>query len=145
MKIVEATIDIAAPRALVWQHLTDFSRYAEWNPFITHAEGDLKEGSLVRFRAAGMPVALTAPITRLEPEAELIWEARFPVPGLQPRYIRQLQTLEDGTTRFINREEFTGRLLPLFIPVINMQANLYAATCEALKRRVEALMAGQRT
>jgi uncharacterized protein YndB with AHSA1/START domain len=37
-------IDIAAPPARVWEVLTDFARYHEWNPFITSISGELVVG-----------------------------------------------------------------------------------------------------
>ncbi|MEQ8677060.1 MAG: SRPBCC domain-containing protein [Aggregatilineales bacterium] len=137
MKVFEAMIDIDAPRATVWQHLTDFSSYPQWNPFIVRAEGELKQGNVIRFRASAMPITISALIASLIPEEEFIWEARFPLPGMNPRYIRQLQSLDDGRTRFINREEFTGFLVPLMTPILNSQAGIYQKTCEALKARVE--------
>ena len=140
MKIFEAQIDINAPIEIVWQHLTDFSSYPDWNPFILWAEGDLREGSVVRFKVAKQPMPFTAPITSLIPNREFIWEAKTPIPGLQPKYIRRLEPLDDNRTRFINREEFAGWMVPLASPILSMQLGaLYPATCQALKARVEAL------
>ena len=142
MLVYDATIEIDAPIALVWQHLTDFSAYPDWNPFILEAEGNLREGAVVTFRVASLPMSLSAPITRLVPERELTWEARMPMPGLQPRYIRRLEPLDAGRTRFINREEFTGWATTLARPMMNIMLQaLYAQTCEALKQRVEAALA----
>jgi uncharacterized protein YndB with AHSA1/START domain len=38
-------VDIDATPERVWQVLTDLPAYAEWNPFITRAEGTFAEGS----------------------------------------------------------------------------------------------------
>jgi len=37
MKVFESQIDINAPIELVWQHLTAFEHYPEWNPFVLWA------------------------------------------------------------------------------------------------------------
>ena len=138
MKVLESQIEIDAPIDVVWQHLTDFASYAEWNPYILSAEGELKQGSLVRFKVAGLPMKLSAPIVSLVENQELIWEARSPVPGMRPRYIRRLEKIDDNHTRFINREEFTGWAVPIMSPMLNfMSKPLFPRKCEALKRRVE--------
>lgn len=142
MKVLESQIEIDAPIDVVWQHLTDFASYAEWNPYILSAEGELKQGSLVRFRVAGIPGTLSAPIVSLVPNKELIWEARSPIPGFKPRYIRRLEEIDANRTRFINREEFTGWAVPLMSPIMNLMSKpLFPKTCAALKQRVEAAMA----
>ena len=94
MKVLESQIEIDAPIDVVWQHLTDFAHYPEWNPYILSAEGELKQGSLVRFKVAGLPGTLSAPIVSLVENKELIWEARLPMPGIKPRYIRRLEEID---------------------------------------------------
>ena len=41
---VRTEIEIEAPANIVWQILTDFERYDEWNPFIRLIDGRLKVG-----------------------------------------------------------------------------------------------------
>ena len=142
MKVLEAQIDIDAPIDVVWQHLTDFASYPEWNPYILSAEGELKQDSLVRFKVAGLPGTLSAPIVSLVENKQLIWEARSPIPGVRPRYIRRLEEIDATHTRFINREEFTGWAVPLISPMLNLMSKpLFPKTCAALKQRVEEAVA----
>jgi hypothetical protein len=42
---VYTTIDIASSPAKVWEVLTTFSAYSEWNPFLVSASGDAVVGS----------------------------------------------------------------------------------------------------
>lgn len=142
MKVLEAQIDIDAPIDVVWRHLTDFASYSEWNPYILSAEGEPKQGGVVRFKGAGLPMPISAPIVSFIENQELIWEARVPIPGIKPRYIRRLEKIDDNRTRFINREEFTGWAVPFMSPVFNrLNKPLFPKTCAALKRHVEAAMA----
>lgn len=139
MKVFEAQIEINAPVDVVWTHLTDFSGYPAWNPYILWAKGDLEVGSIVRFKVTGQLMPFTAPITSLVENEALIWEARTPIPGLKPRYIRRLEAISSDCTRFINREEFTGWSVPFASPLMNYQLKpLFPKTCAALKQRVEA-------
>lgn len=43
-KQLASTIDIDASPQRVWQVLTDFAAYPDWNPFIVRAEGRPEEG-----------------------------------------------------------------------------------------------------
>ena len=43
MKEVFSEIDIQAPAERVWQVLTDFASYPEWNPFIRRINGEPKD------------------------------------------------------------------------------------------------------
>ena len=47
MKYCKSSIIINATTATVWQVLTDFNRYPEWNPLIKKIRGIMKEGSIV--------------------------------------------------------------------------------------------------
>jgi uncharacterized protein YndB with AHSA1/START domain len=42
---VVGEVEIAASADRVWTIITDFERYAEWNPYIVRAHGDLAEGA----------------------------------------------------------------------------------------------------
>jgi len=48
MKEVFSEIEIQATADRVWQVLTDFARYPEWNPFIRRISGEPKEGTRLR-------------------------------------------------------------------------------------------------
>lgn len=42
--VIDATIEIDAPAAKVWEVLTDFERYGEWNTFCVEAASTLQPG-----------------------------------------------------------------------------------------------------
>ena len=45
MKVLESSIDINSSPEQVWAVLTDFARFADWNPFITSIEGSPDRGT----------------------------------------------------------------------------------------------------
>jgi len=47
-KEIKTAIDISAPPETVWEILTAFSDYENWNPFITSVEGDFIVGEKVK-------------------------------------------------------------------------------------------------
>ncbi len=83
-KQLTTTIAIDATPDRVWQVLTDFAAYSQWNPFITSAEGDAVEGGqlTLRMQPVGARVATFRP-TVLEATANhrFRWLGRLGVPG----------------------------------------------------------------
>ena len=45
MKELHTEIEIAAPVEHVWKILTDFAQFPTWNPFVTQAKGEIREGA----------------------------------------------------------------------------------------------------
>jgi uncharacterized protein YndB with AHSA1/START domain len=45
MKELRADIEIQASAERVWQLLTDFASFPQWNPFIRRASGEPKKGT----------------------------------------------------------------------------------------------------
>jgi Polyketide cyclase / dehydrase and lipid transport len=66
VKTVETQIDIAATAGRVWQILTDFLAYFDWNPFITEIEGRPEPGGRLRVRMCppGRSAITVKPIIR---------------------------------------------------------------------------------
>lgn len=141
MKSIRTDIHIDAPPERVWQILTDFERYPEWNPFITRAEGEVREGARLTVRiepqgARGMTFRPT--VTRLEPNRELRWLGRLFLPKLfDGEHIFELHPA-DGGTRFVQRENVDGLLVPLMWGSIEEPTRQgFIAMNEALKREME--------
>ena len=107
-------IDIEADPELVWPHLTDLAAYAEWNPFITAAAGELAPGSRLELRMeppGGRAVTFRPHVTVVSTASTLEWLGHLGVPGLfDGRHRFDLIPTETGT-RLIQRETFTGLLV----------------------------------
>lgn len=84
-KTISTTVDIPAPREAVWEVLTDFAAYGEWNPFMNRVEGEPQVGSKLRVhtaRAAGWGVTFRPTVLAAIPGRELRWLGRLGVRGL---------------------------------------------------------------
>ena len=118
MKELQSGIEIQASAERVWSILTDFAAFPQWNPFIRQIRGKVLAGEQLEVYlqpsgARGMrfhPTVLNA-----EPGRELRWRGHLLVPGLfDGEHIFTIEPLGPGRVRFIQREIFTGLLVPLF-------------------------------
>jgi uncharacterized protein YndB with AHSA1/START domain len=50
MKELHSQIDINASAERVWELLTDFASYPQWNPFIRHISGEPTTGERLKVR-----------------------------------------------------------------------------------------------
>ena len=116
MRIIERQIDIAVSASRVWQILTDFRAYSEWNPFIIKIEGRPEVGARLRVRISPpgrSPITFKPTILVLAREWELRWRGRRIVPGFfDGEHSFQIRTHE-GACRFHQSERFTGIMVPV--------------------------------
>ncbi len=112
-KIIFTSIRINASTEEVWQILTDFEKYPQWNPFIKSLSGEVKEGRQITVRLKGMtfkPIVKT-----FNKHIEFRWLGHFGFKGLfdgEHRFF--LKDNSDGTTTFEHSENFSGLLVRLF-------------------------------
>jgi hypothetical protein len=112
MKELRTEIEINAPPERVWQLLTDFANYPQWNPFIRRASGEIRKGAQlqVHLRPSGAKGMTFRPkVLKAEPNRELRWLGHFLIPGLfDGEHIFTIEPLEARRVRFVQREIFTG-------------------------------------
>ena len=53
-KQIKTSININASCETIWNILTDFERYPDWNPFIKSILGDVKVGNRVKIKVQDM-------------------------------------------------------------------------------------------
>ena len=141
MKQLHSEILIQATPAQVWAILTDFDRYADWNPFVVKATGIPEQGqrlSVTMSPPGGRPITLKPHVTEAAAGSVLEWWGHLGVRGiLDGRHRFELHQVEAGT-RLVQMETFTGVLVPLLARSLDTGTlagfNLMNA---ALKSRVE--------
>lgn len=142
MQELRSEIEIAAAPERVWQVLTAFDAYREWNPFMTSVAGRCDPGSrlTVRIEPPGERAMTFKPrILRAEPGKELRWLGRLFVPGLfDGEHRLAIEPLDNGGTRFVQSERFSGLLVGLFARTLGATQRGFDQMNAALKRRVEA-------
>ncbi len=117
MREITTEIEINAPPARVWEILTDFARYPQWNPFITNIEGRpiVGERLKVLIRPPGGKGMTFRPIVlAVQPPSELRWLGRLILPGIFDGEHRfQIEPLDAARSRFRQSEQFKGILVPI--------------------------------
>jgi hypothetical protein len=117
VKELRSQIEIEASAERVWQVLTDFAAYPEWNPFIRRVDGrpEVEEQLVVRMRPSGTRGMTFRPtVMKVEANRQLRWLGHLLVPGLfDGEHIFEIEVLGRDRTRFIQREIFKGLLVPL--------------------------------
>ena len=136
-------IEIDAPVERVWEVLTDFDRFPDWNPFIRRIHGKAQVGSRldVFLGASGTRGMRFRPIvTKVVPNRELRWLGRLGLPRLfDGEHIFQIEPLGPTRARFIQRERFRGLLVLLMARSLNRDARRgFEEMNHALQSRVHA-------
>jgi hypothetical protein len=117
MREICTEIEINASAERVWEVLTAFDAFPQWNPFIRKASGELKEGARLEVfiqPPGGKGMTFRPVVLRMQPPRELRWRGRLAIPGLfAGEHIFTIEPVKQDQVRFIHREEFRGMLVPL--------------------------------
>lgn len=135
---ITTDILINAPMPRVWEVLTDFPRWTEWNPTIRSLSGELRLGARLIARmhpSQGRPMTFRPRVVALDPGRSFAWQGRLLLPGLFDGRHSFTLTPEGAATRLRHAEHFRGVLVP-FVPAARFTADFHALNV-ALKARVE--------
>ncbi|PWD49869.1 SRPBCC domain-containing protein [Serinibacter arcticus] len=139
---LESTVEIDAPREVVWDVLTDFGAYPEWNPALVGMAGELAVGETLRFATDASDDALVfEPVVReVRPEEELRWEGRLLLGGLfDGEHSFELRETDTGGTVLVQVEDFRGIAVPFLTGWLRENTLPdFVAMNDALRERAEA-------
>lgn len=141
-KQISTQIVINAPAAKVWQVLADFGAYPQWNPFIKSITGEGKQGSKLVVSIeppGGQGMTFKPEVLVWVPNREFRWKGKLLVKGLfDGEHIFELSANPDGSTTLVQREVFTGILVPLFAKMLDTNTLAgFQQMNQALKARAE--------
>jgi hypothetical protein len=146
-RTVRSAIEIRAPIEVVWQTLTDFRSYPEWNPLIRQLRGKPREGGRVTLRSqppGGRSMVFRAKVLSWQPPRELRWRSTF-ISGrlFSGEHGFRLDELPGARVRFVQDETIRGLAVPLYSR-LRMAATRrgFQQLNEALRDRAERI-AGQ--
>jgi len=141
---VEYTTEIEAPAELVWQVLTDFAAYPEWNPFVREASGTFEVGEVFQLevRLGEETWKVKQKIISLIPGYQYAWTSRSWYVLLATWGLRtfNIESLGPNRCRFVDAENTYGPLAFVVKARYGEALNEgLSAAGEALKARAEGL------
>ncbi|MBD3178232.1 MAG: SRPBCC domain-containing protein [Candidatus Latescibacteria bacterium] len=141
MKELASDIIIASSPREVWEVLTDFDSYRDWNPFIRSVEGLPAEGETltVSIQPPGSRSMTFRPVVlKAEATSEFRWKGKLLVRGLfDGEHYFILRENEDRSTTFIQGEIFSGILTALFSGILEKTERGFGLMNEALRSECE--------
>ena len=140
---LQTELEINAKPERVWDILTNFAAYPEWNPFIRQIVGVPEAGARleVRIQPSGTKGMTFRPfVISADYAQELRWIGKLLLPGVldgEHRFV--IQSLGDGKTLFQQSEKFSGILVPFFRASLDRDTKRgFEEMNQALKARAEA-------
>lgn len=120
---IKTEIVINATPEKVWSVFSKFEDYPNWNPFILSLTGEIKENEKIKAviqAPESKPMTFKPKVLTLIENKELSWLGHLLLPGFfDGGHKFELIDNRDGTTTFIQSEEFKGILVPFFKKSLN--------------------------
>ncbi|SDI16420.1 hypothetical protein SAMN05421505_13643 [Sinosporangium album] len=139
---VRTEIEVDASPRRVWEVLTRFDAYPDWNPFIVSVRGRAETGATLinQLSIGGRTTGFSPTVLSASPGRELRWLGRVLVPGIvDGEHYFVIEDLGDGRSRLVHGETFTGAFVPFAGKALDV-ADEFAAMNSALKERAERMV-----
>jgi len=142
MKKLFSEIKINASATEVWNILTDFKKYPQWNPFIRKIQGDPEEGQkleVIMHPPDSNMIVSKPTVLKVKPKQELRWLYKWGISGIfDGEHIFKIQDRGEPGVWFIQEEHFKGLLVPLLSKRLDKKTLPgFNKMNHALKKKVE--------
>ncbi len=141
MKEICTKIQINAPPNVVWDIINDFANYEKWNPFIRRISGNPKEGCEIKIFIKppnSNGIKFKPKILKYDREKEIRWLGKLWIPKLfDGEHSLTIKKLNEDKVLFIQKERFTGLLVPLFTNTLKDTKSGFEMMNEKLKQKAE--------
>jgi hypothetical protein len=140
-KEIKTEILIKSDPKRVWQVLTDFKSYPNWNPFIKSIRGEKIVGN--KLATEILPpnrriMKFTPVLLAVDSERELRWLGSGPVRGIfDGEHYFKIIPQENGSVKFIQGEKFSGILVRFMPKLLADTKHGFEQMNEALRKECE--------
>jgi hypothetical protein len=141
MKEIYSKIEIHASAKIVWDILMDFADYPNWNPFMKKISGNPKKGSKLQVLiqppdSRGM--LFKPEILEYKPQEKLRWLGKLWIAHLfDGEHSLIIKKINDDKVLFIQKERFTGILVPILGSFLKNSEKGFELMNSALKNEAE--------
>ena len=142
-RTIQTEVVINASAFKVWQVLTDFEAYPQWNPFMRQVTGAALPGQqlMIELNLGGHTITFRPTILAMKPERELRWIGRLLIPGVfDGEHSFVIEPQGESRVRFVQSETFNGVLVPFTSIILSDTDQGFREMNQALKERVEQAM-----
>lgn len=146
MRTLSCSTDINAAPDVTWSVISSLETYEQWNPFMVQASGKLIVGErlTIRMRPGNRSMTFRPQLVEVVPGRTIRWLGRLLIPGVfDGEHELIVEPLEDGRSRFTQRERFSGILVPILSSLMRDTDAGFAAMNAAFKQRVESIASTQ--
>ncbi|MCS6904953.1 MAG: SRPBCC domain-containing protein [Bacteroidia bacterium] len=116
---VQESIELPQPIEKVWEVLTDFEKYPQWNPYIRKVTGKFAVNETLWVQIGYpfvVPFYIAPQVIAISPPYSFSWGGKFLLPGLlDGLFLVVLYPLEPKLTRVVLKEQLEG--IFLFLPI----------------------------
>jgi len=142
-RAVEHRLGVQAPAEIVWEVVSDFETWHQWNPLYRKAEGQMKIGTTLTLEQhlPGQPATVIAPLVQdWVPYEQLHWRSsRMGGFVTAIRYL-EIENMGPQNSTFSNGELFMGLLLRFISREERRQLRAaFTQMGEAVRDRAEAI------
>lgn len=135
-------VQIAAPASKIWEVLTDFEQFPQWNPFLVFLKGNVDTGNRIQVKIQppdGKAMEFKPKVLAFEKNKEFRWLGHLWMPGIfDGEHYFQLIENADGITTFVHGENFNGVLVGLLKKMLDENTRKgFEAMNRALKIQCE--------
>ncbi|MBL7767777.1 MAG: SRPBCC domain-containing protein [Flavipsychrobacter sp.] len=142
-KEIKTEIIIHATREKIWQVLTDFEQYTQWNPFIVSIEGKPVKGTRLKntLQNGDKQFQFKPVVTVAEPGKSFAWLGSLLVKGIfDGLHSFELEDVGNGQVKLIHAEQFSGLLSGFILKKIGQDTrNNFVKMNTAIKKRAETI------
>jgi hypothetical protein len=141
MREIYTEIMINSSAKLVWDILTDFDNFPKWNPFMKQISGELREGSRIQVLIKpynSRDITYKPTILDLKHEEKIKWLGNTWIPHLfDSEHSLILKKIDENRILFVQKEKFSGILVPILIGLLKNTEISFKMMNEALKKEAE--------
>ena len=141
MKEIYTEILINSSAKVIWNILINFDNYPNWNPFMKQITGEIQEGSKIQVTIKpynSSNITYKPKILELKPEEKIKWLGITGIPHLfDGEHNLILKKIDENKVLFIQKEKFTGILVPFLTGLLKNTEISFKMMDEALKKEAE--------
>lgn len=123
MKEIKTEVLIHANSSKIWDVFTRFQDFPSWNPFIQSIQGEFSVGKNIVVKLTppeAKAMTFKPKVLKIDPGKEIRWLGHFIIPGLMDgEHIFEWIDHHNNTTTFIQRENFSGILVPALAKLLD--------------------------